>query len=136
AGALYQKALRHRAVGAVRVVDQRAVADHGVRVLVRAREDRVERLRDRVRDDEAAADHRHAEHDRERRQDGADRAGREALERDAHHRPVTSCMAASTSTAVDSETSLTIRPSAMNRMRSAMPAARGPCAPTTAVWPS
>jgi hypothetical protein len=89
------------AEAAVRVVDELAAAHDRVGVLVRTGEDRVEGLRDRVGDDEAPGHHRDPENDREARQDRANRAGGEALERDADHRQLTSCIAASTSTAVE-----------------------------------
>ena len=82
--------LRDGRVAAVRVVDELPAAHDRVGVAVGAGEDRVERLRDRVGQDEAAADHRDAEHDRQRRQDGADAAGEEALERNPGHWPATS----------------------------------------------
>ena len=74
----------------VRVVGERPAADDGVGLRVRAREDRVERLRDRVGEQEAAADHRDAEHDRERRERGAELPPEEASERDGRHDGVTS----------------------------------------------
>ena len=52
---------------------------------VDVREDRVERLVDRVGEDERAAHHRDAEHDRDRGERGAELPAQEALEREADH---------------------------------------------------
>ena len=75
-----------------------------------SREDVVERLVDRVGEDVRAADHRDAEHDRERGEDRAELAPGEALEGDGDHRPASSFIAASTSGALERPTSLTIEP--------------------------
>src|SRR5204863_431643 len=82
-----------------------------------------EGLVERVGEDEGGADHPGAEHDRERGEDGAGLAAEQSFERDGNHRPLTSCMAASTSAAVEPRTSLTIWPSARKRIRSASAAA-------------
>jgi hypothetical protein len=92
-----EQALGDGRVAAVRVVDELLAADDRIGVAVGAGENRVERLRDRVGEDEAAADHRDAEHDRERRQDGSDTAGEEPPERNAGHCPATSWIASITS---------------------------------------
>src|SRR5207244_3150946 len=99
------------------------------------REDRREALVDRVREDEGAADHRHAEHDREGGERRAELPPREALQGDPDHRAVSSFMTASTSAAVVCWSSRTISPSARKRMRSAIAAAPGSCVTMTVVWP-
>ena len=109
--------------------------DDGVGPRVHGREDVVERLVDRVREDVGAADHRDAEHDRESREDRAQLPAREALESDLDHRPTSSFIAVSTSAAVERPRSLTMRPSARKRMRSAMAAARASCVTIRVVWP-
>ena len=68
---------------------------------VRRREDAVEGLLDRVGQDQRAADHRDADHDGERRQQRADLAPREALQRDGDHRSVISSSAARISCALE-----------------------------------
>ena len=109
--------------------------DDGVGLLVRAREDRVERLVDRVGEDERAADHRDAEDDRDRRQRGAELAREQAAEGDAPHRSATSLRASRISVCDERPSSLTITPSARKRTRSAIVAARGSCVTITVVWP-
>src|SRR5581483_2032039 len=99
------------------------------------REDRRERLRDRVGEDERAAHHRDAEDDRQRGEERADLSPQEALESDPCHRALASCIAASTSAAVDSSRSRTMRPSAMKRIRSASAAAPASWVTMTIVWP-
>ena len=69
----------------LRPLDELGPGDDCVRLLVGAREDRVERPLDRVGEDERAADHRDAEHDRDRRQRRAKLAGHEPAERDSLH---------------------------------------------------
>ena len=82
---------RRAALGAL---DDLLAGDHRVGLLVGRREDAVERLLDRVGQDERPADHRDADHDGERRQQRADLAAREALQRDGDHRSVISSSAA------------------------------------------
>ena len=60
--------------------------DDGVRARVGVGEEGVDRLLDRVGEDVRAAHHRHAEHDREHRQRGAELAPSQSLERDPDHR--------------------------------------------------
>src|SRR5207302_3769738 len=120
---------------AVRVRDRRVRRDRRARVLVGLREDRREALVDRVREDEGAADHRHAEHDRKGGERRAELPPREALQSDPDHRAVSSFMTASTSAAVVCWSSRTISPSARKRMRSAIAAAPGSCVTMTVVWP-
>ena len=126
---------RRRRDALVRVPADRALAgDHRVGVLVDLREDGAERRLDRVGEDVRAADHRDAEHDRDRGQRRAQLAAEQSLERDSDHEPrrahhfehlrrlapVSSC---------------TISPSARKRMRSAIAAARASCVTITVVWP-
>src|SRR5262249_58454866 len=87
----------------------------------------VEGLLDRVGEYVGAADHRDAEHDRQAGEDRAGLAAEQSFERDRCHRPVTACIAASTSAAVDRGISWTICPSARKRIRSASAAASGSC---------
>src|SRR5580765_5899626 len=119
---------------AVRVLERDLAADDGVRVLVRLVDDRRERARDRVGQDVGTADHRDAEDDRERSQDGAELSSEQSLDGYADHRE-SSSMTAMTSLASDGPTSLTIFPSARNRILSAIAAARASCVTITVVWP-
>src|SRR5206468_4605048 len=80
-------------------------------------------------------DHRHAQHDRERRQRGPELASEQPLERDADHLVVTSSSASRISCVVEGPSSLTIRPSARNRIRSAIVAAWASWVTMTVVWP-
>ena len=81
--------------------------DDGVRLVVRAREDRRERAVDRVREDERAAHHRDAEHDRDRGQDRAQLAAEQAAQRNSGHREETSLMAARMSAWLERPSSFT-----------------------------
>ena len=103
----------------------------GIRLVV----DAVEALAERVGEHEAAADHRDAEHDRERRQNRAELAAEQSFEGDADHRVVTSWSVSRISCEVDGPRSLTIRPSARKRMRSAIAAACASWVTITVVWP-
>src|SRR5207245_2719086 len=89
----------------------------------------------RVGEDIAAADHRHAEDDRDRGQGGAELAAEEALEGDGGHLLPTSSIAAITWAALAPASSLTTTPSARKRTRSAIAAARGSCVTITVVCP-
>ena len=60
--------------------------DHGVGALVDRGEDRVERVRDRVREDVRAGDRRYAEHDREAREERPELPAPEIAEGDPRHR--------------------------------------------------
>ncbi len=116
------------------VADRALAGDYDVGVLVDLREHGAERGFDRVGEDVGAADHRHAEHDRQGGQRRAELAAGETFERDRDHAerlPIT----VSTSAALAPVSSLTINPSAMNRMRSAIAAARGSWVTITVVWP-
>ena len=62
-----------------------STGDRRVGALVDVREDRVERLVDRVGEDERAADRRDAEDDRDRGERRPQLAGQQALEREADH---------------------------------------------------
>ena len=62
---------RRRDAAVVAEVERGLAGDRRVGAAVDVREDRVERVVDRVREDERAAHHRDAEDDRERGQDGA-----------------------------------------------------------------
>ena len=109
-------------------------ADHGVRALARVGEDRVERRVDRIRQHVRAADHRDAEHDRDRRQRGAKLPTEQALQRELGH-VSSSLIALRISSWLDFARSRTTRPSARKRTRSAIVAARGSCVTITIVWP-
>ena len=100
-------------------------------------EDRVERLVDRVGEDERAADHRDAEHDRDRRQRRPQLAAQQALERErrSRSRRARSIVARISCCARRGRGRWTIRPSARKRMRSAIAAARASCVTITVVWP-
>src|SRR5205823_3450785 len=100
---------RRRHLDVARVRERRVAGDHGVGILVRAREDRVERLRDRVGEDEGAADHRYAEDDREAGQDGAELPPEQALQGDGGHFAVSSSIAEITSLGSERPRSLTIK---------------------------
>ena len=120
---------------AVRRLARHLRADDCVGGLVRLLVDAVEALAERVGEDEAAADHRDAEHDRERRQHRTELAPEQSFESDADHRLVTSSSVSRISGEVDGPRSLTIRPSARNRMRSAIAAACASWVTITVVWP-
>src|SRR5262245_9800363 len=122
--------------GGVRALDDLLAGDDRIGVAVGGGQSGVERLFDRVGQDIGTTDPRHAEHDRQAGEDRAGLAAEQSFERDRCHRPVTSCMAASTSAAVDRRISLTICPSARKRIRSASAAAWGSCVTITVVWPS
>src|SRR5262249_5621061 len=109
-------------------------ADDRVGVLVRLGEDRRERVVDRVREDEGAADHRDAEDDRERRQHRTELPAGEPLQRDTEHY-FRLLMTARTSAWLAPCSSFTISPSLMKRTRSAIEAARGSCVTMTVVCP-
>ena len=113
----------------------RLAADRRVGVGIRLAEDRVERLVDRVREDEGSAHHRDAEHDGERGQRRAELPPREPPERDPDHVSVTSRIVLRISSSPAPPRSLTISPSARKRMRSAEAAARASCVTITIVWP-
>ena len=99
-------------------------------------EDAVEALAERVGEDEGAADHRDAEHDRERRQRRAELAAEQSLEGDADHRTRHLLQRLEDLVGVvDGPRSLTIRPSARKRMRSAIAAACASWVTMTVVWP-
>src|SRR5581483_4958681 len=108
--------------------------DDRVRVLVHGREDRAERGLDRVRENVGAADHRDAEHDRDCGEDRPQLAPEQALQRDEGH-DVSVLITASTSSVLAPASSLTMSPSAMNKMRSAMTAARASWVTMTIVCP-
>ena len=102
-------------------VDRAACGDDGACLGVGRREDRVERLVDRVGEDVGAAHHGDAEHDGDGGQQGPAATQPQALQGDAPHRSWFS--------------SETIWPSSSCRMRSAISAARGSCVTITVVWP-
>src|SRR5581483_8963380 len=90
----------------------------------------------RVRQHERAADHRHTEDDRERGEYRAKLSSRDAFENDLEHRYESRpCITRTTSSAVMSELSWTIWPSARNSTRSAIAAARASWVTITVVWP-
>jgi hypothetical protein len=109
--------------------------DDRVGVRVGVREDRVEALRDRVREDVGAADHRDAEHDRQRGERGTELASGQPLEGDGDHRPLTSSIASRIWWALARPSSFTTWPSARNRIRSAIAAAFASWVTITVVWP-
>ena len=76
---------RLRRARALLDVERRTPGDRRVGALVDVREDRVERLVDRVGEDERAAHGRDAEDDRDRRQRGAELPGQQALEGEPDH---------------------------------------------------
>ena len=78
--------LGNRRGSALGALDDLLAGDDRVGLLIRRGEDAVERLLDRVGQDERAADHRDADHDRERGQQRTDLAPQEALQRDSGHR--------------------------------------------------
>ncbi len=67
-------------------VDRVAAGDGGIGASVHGLEDRPESVVDRVGEDIGAGHQRHPQHDRERRQRGAQPPCRDALERDPEHR--------------------------------------------------
>ena len=97
--------------------------DHGVGPLVGGREQPVERLLHRVGEDERAAHHRDADHDSEGGQQRADLAGRETLQSDSDHRPLTSSSTSRMRWALQAPMSRAMFPSARNSTRSAIAAA-------------
>ena len=122
-------------LAAVAGLDRDLGADDRVGGLVRVAVDAVEALAERVGEDEGAADHRDAEHDRERGERRAELAAEQAFEGDLDHRAVTASSASRISWADDGPRSLTIRPSARKRMRSAIAAAWASWVTITVVWP-
>ena len=126
---------RRLAAAAVGGLERGLARDHGVRALYDLVEDRVERLLDRVREHVGAADHRDAQHDRDRGQSGSQLASEQALKREHDHAVVIASIAARISGCVERGSSLTILPSARKSMRSAIAAARGSCVTITVVWP-
>ena len=126
---------RRRRDAVVLVAADRALArDDGVGVLVDLREDGPERGLDRVGQHVRAADHRDTEHHRHCRQRGAQLPAEQAFEGDPDHE-LRLLITSSTSAAVAPRRSWTIKPSARNRTRSAITAARGSCVTITIVWP-
>src|SRR4029079_1706715 len=111
------------------------LGEDDVDLLVALGEDRVEGVRDLVADDERARDHRRAQHDREHCQDRAKLAAHQAAQDHTGHCPLTSFMAWSTSAELVSCSSRTLRPSARNRILSAIAAARESWVTITVVWP-
>ena len=81
-----ERSLLRRAVGLLHLVLR---ADHRVGALVRLLVDAVEARAQGVGEDEAAADHRDAEDDRERGQDCAELAPEQSFEGDLDHRALT-----------------------------------------------
>ena len=113
----------------------RALADDnriGFRVL--GREHAVERVRGAVHQHVRAADHRHAEHDRQRRQHRAQLAHPQPTDDDAGH-PSSASIALLTSPLETWPSSRTIRPSARIRIRSATVDTRGSCVTVRIVCP-
>ena len=119
----------------LRPLDELLARDDRVGLLVRAGEDRVERLLDRVGEDERAADHRDAQDDRDRRQRRAELARQQAAEGDAPHRSATALRTSRISDCDERPSSLTMTPSARKSTRSAIVAARGSCVTITVVCP-
>src|SRR5207302_6077524 len=103
--------------------DRALARDHGVRVLVGTGEHGRERGLGRVGEDVGAAHHRHPQHHRDRRQAGAELAAEQSFERDARHDP-RPLITSSTWFWLAPVSSLEISPSARNRIRSAITAAR------------
>ena len=119
---------------ALRPVEQLAAADDGVGLVVGRREDVRERPLDGVGQHEAAADHRDAEHDRDRRQARPHLAAEQALQCNEGHRP-TALRTSRISACDERPSSLTISPSARKSTRSAIVAAFGSCVTITVVCP-
>src|SRR4029079_14676728 len=117
------------------VLDDLLAADDRVGVGRRLGGQITEGLLQRVREHERAGYHRDADDDGEGGQQGAELAGREALEGNADHRPLTRSSVARMSWAVEAPRSSTMWPSARNRMRSAIAAACASCVTMTVVWP-
>ena len=93
---------------ALRALDDLLAGDHRVGLLVRRREDAVERLLDRVGQDERPAHHHDADHDGQGRQQGTHLAAEQSLQRDGGHRSVTASSASRISCAVERPRSRTI----------------------------
>src|SRR5439155_11806926 len=113
----------------------RLAGDDGVRVRVRLGEDVVEGAVDRVGEDEGAADHRDTQDDRERGEDCAELAPREPAQRDPDHCSVTSLTVSRICCSSAAPRSLTMRPSARNKIRSAIVAPRASWVTMTMFWP-
>ena len=126
---------RRGRAAAVGEVERRLAGDDRARAFPHLGEDRVEGRVDRVGEDVRAADHRDAEHDRERGQRRAELAPQQALEREPDHAAAISFSVSRISACVAPATSLTIWPSARKRIRSAIAAARGSCVTITVVCP-
>ena len=125
---------RRRRVGAVGVLEGDLAADHGVGVLVGLVDDLRVGAGDGVREDVRPADHRDAENDCERGEDGPELSSEHAFEGDGDH-CASSSMTPSTACASERPRSRTMSPSARNRIRSAMAAARGSWVTITVVCP-
>ena len=93
-------------------VERRLRRDRGVRVPVDVREDRVERLVDRVGEHERAAHRRDAEDDRDRGERRAELPRQKPLERERGHMAAISSIASPISCCEAPESSRTMRPSA------------------------
>ena len=90
---LGEQRLGNRRGPALRARDDLLAGDHRVGLLVRRREDAVERLLDRVGQDERPAHHHDADHDGQRRQQGTHLAAEQSLQGDGDHRSVTASSA-------------------------------------------
>src|SRR6476659_9805928 len=122
--------------GLISDVECSLAADDRIRPVTALREDRSEGLVDGVGENVRAAHCGDAEDDGERREDGAQLAPEEFLESESGH-ALSSCSISSTiSCAERSFDSRTMSPSAMNRMRSAIAAARASCVTITIVCSS
>ena len=130
-----QRRRQRPGLGAVVVGEGGALGGQHVGLLETGLEDAGERARDLVADDEGARDHGRAQDDRDRRQDGAGLAAPQAAQGDQDHWSDTSAMAVSTSCSLARPWSRTIRPSARNRMRSAIADARASWVTITVVCP-
>src|SRR3954465_13830027 len=117
------------------LLDDFLAGDDDAGLAVGGVEDVGERLLDRVGEDEGAADHRDAQHDGHRGEERAGLAAQKALDRNARQRPVTSSRVSRIVWAVEGPRSLTMFPSARNRMRSAIAAACASWVTITVVWP-
>src|SRR3954466_8419287 len=115
-------------------LDDLLAGDDDAGVVVGGVEDVGERLLDGVGEDEGSADHRHAQHDGQGGEQRAGLAAQQPLERNARHRPVTSSRVSRIVRAEVGPRSLTMFPSARNRMRSAIAAACASWVTITVVW--
>ena len=112
--------------------ERRRAGNHGVGARVGGGEDAVEPLLDRVREHVGAADHRDAEHDRERAQGSPELSPEQSFEGDLDHAEMRFIAARIAAGSLRASSS-TISPSARKRIRSAIAAAPASCVTITVV---